>query len=506
MRILVTGGTGVIGRPTIDRLLERGHRVRLLSRNAAEDAEDWQGNVEAFPADMVDPAALRGAADDCDVVLHIAGIVAEHPPEVTFEKVNVDGTRHLLAEAERAGVGRFLLVSSLGADRGESAYHRSKREAERLVERFPGEWLILRPGNVYGPGDEVISLLLKMIRTLPAIPTVGMGNQPFQPVWAEDLAEALVLAVERRDLTRAALDLAGEEVTSTHDLLDRIGELTDRHPPRLPVPSFLAEAGAGMAEALGIDIPVHTDQLKMLEEGNTIPEGGSNALTAVFGVRPTPLADGLATLVDSLPEQLPSEGTGDLRQHRYWADIRGSRLSAEELIRIVRDDFPSLPNHALLEVGAEPGTPTRMEEGETLTLALPMRGNIQIRVEEVTPTSITAATLEGHPLAGAVRFLAEEEEGEGGVRFEIRTYTRASNLVDEIAMRTLGEPLKGVMWNSVVESVVERSGGEAADGVQAESEVLDPDALERIEKWMKTLMRSRRSREEGGGPGTGAVI
>src|SRR5690606_33920037 len=126
----------------------------------------------------------------------------EDPPEVTFEKVNVEGTRALLAEAERAGARRFVYVSSLGAPQGTSDYHRSKAAAEEAVRASGLDWLILRPGNVYGPGDEVISLLLKMVRTLPAIPVIGDGDQPFQPVWAEDLAQALALAVERREPSR----------------------------------------------------------------------------------------------------------------------------------------------------------------------------------------------------------------------------------------------------------------------------------------------------------------
>src|SRR5688500_11733885 len=134
MRVLVTGGTGVVGKPAVDKLLERGHTVRLLSRNADRDARLWESGVEPFAGSVGDDESVRGAAAGCDAVLHIAGIVAENPPEVTFDEVNVQGTRRLLAEAERAGVRRFVYLSSLGADRGTSDYHRSKRAAEVLVE------------------------------------------------------------------------------------------------------------------------------------------------------------------------------------------------------------------------------------------------------------------------------------------------------------------------------------------------------------------------------------
>src|SRR5687767_13594488 len=96
MRVLVTGGTGVVGRAAVTELLKKGHTVRLVSRNATEDARQWPSRgdapagVEAWPADISDQAELKGCADGCDLVLHVAGIVDESPPDVTFENTNVD--------------------------------------------------------------------------------------------------------------------------------------------------------------------------------------------------------------------------------------------------------------------------------------------------------------------------------------------------------------------------------------------------------------------------------
>ena len=91
MKILVTGGTGVIGEGVIPELLQRGHSVRLLSRHAEDDARQWRG-VEPFPGNVTEPSSLSGAANGCDAVVHIAGIAVEDPPKLTFASVNVDGT------------------------------------------------------------------------------------------------------------------------------------------------------------------------------------------------------------------------------------------------------------------------------------------------------------------------------------------------------------------------------------------------------------------------------
>ena len=496
MRVLVTGGTGVVGRPTVERLLARGHDVRLLSRHADRDAGDWKERVEGVPADVGDAASLAGAADGCGAVLHIAGIVAEDPPAVTFRKVHVEGTRNLIAESERAGVRRFVYVSSLGAESGSSDYHRSKRAAEELVRRFAGSWLVVRPGNVYGPGDEVISLLLKMLRGAPVLPVIGDGDQPFQPIWAGDLAAALALAVEEGAPSGQALELAGAEVTTTNQILDRLQEITATTAVRLPVPEWLARVGVGLARTLGLDLPIDAGQLTMLSEENVLDPTRPNALVELFGVTPTPLADGLRLLVDALPERKLREGRGDLRRHRYWADIEGSAMGPEELLRMVADDFASLPDPALLTVGVEPDSPVGLQEGETLTLEIPMRGHVQVRVEEVTPTAITAVTFQGHPLTGTIRFLTERL-GDGRVRFEVRSYTRPSTLLDQVAMATLGELMKAATWRSTVQAVIDRSGGKATAGIQSSEEVLDERAMADVERWMDGLVRARRRREQG---------
>ena len=147
MKVLVTGGSGVVGQAAIREILGEGHTVRLLSQDAAEAAKQWPSGVEPWPASITDHMALRGCAEGCELVLHAAESTDEWG-SMTYEVVNVDGTRGIVREAERCNVGRFIYLSSLGAETGESLYHRSKRRAEDVVRTFAGGWIILRPGNV----------------------------------------------------------------------------------------------------------------------------------------------------------------------------------------------------------------------------------------------------------------------------------------------------------------------------------------------------------------------
>ncbi len=166
----------------------------------------------------------------------------------------------------------------------------------------------------------------------------------------------------------------------------------------------------------------------------------------------------------------------------------------------MRSDFDGLTPDGLVKAGAEPGTQKRMEVGEALTLAIPLRGNIQVRVQEVTDDAVTCVTLEGHPLSGAIRFSAIERDG--ATRFEVRSYTRASDLVDRVGMMMGGHAAQAATWTGMVEEVVRRSGGEAVDGVHSETDTVPEEEAERIERWVEELVMRRR-REESPTPGEG---
>jgi NADH dehydrogenase len=482
----------VVGAGTVTELLGRGHTVVLLARHAEEDARQWPAAVTPRPGDVSDASSIRGAADGCELVLHMVGIV-EESDGATFDGVNVRGTANIIAEAERAGVKRFVFVSSLGAATGASDYHRSKAAGEALVRQFNGKWVICRPGNVYGPGDEQISLLLRLVRgPSPIVPTIGEGEQPIQPIWWEDCAKALANVVGRTDLAGRELDIAGPEVTCQNDLLKRFSRITGRHVLGVPVPYFLASLGARVVSLIGWDMSFNEQQLTMLREGSVVPPGSDNALTTILKVQPTPLDVGLRQLADLQPEQLPDKGVGALKRKRYWADIAASAYGPESLFALFRTSFNEvLP--VFVDAAAEPRSTDLIDEGETITLSLPMRGHVQVRVAELEPQQATLLTLEGHPLCGAVRFLSEKCGAT--VRFQVEVYDRPANVLDLIAMRTLGDRLQDHTWSEVVAQMVERSGGVACDGVQHDSTTLDEDEAKAIGRWLEGVAMRRKRME-----------
>ena len=135
-----------------------------------------------------------------------------------------------------------------------------------------------------------------------------------------------------------------------------------------------------------------------------------------------------------------------------------------------------------------------LREGETLTMRLPVRGNIQVRIEEMTPRRLTLVTLQGHPLAGAVRFRCEPRGRDGGecLRFEVQVHDRPANIADWAVMATVGGPLQRRTWIQIVEDVVRESGGTAPDGVHHESEKLEGEEAEQIERWLREMVVERK--------------
>jgi uncharacterized protein YbjT (DUF2867 family) len=496
MKVLVTGGTGLVGEATIAALLQRGHEVRILSRYGDRGVMRWPRGVEARAGDVASADAVKGSARGCDAIVHIAGIEEEAPPDSTFDKINVLGTRHVVAEADRAAVRRLVFVSSLGADTGESEYHKSKRRAEQSVRGCARPWVIVRPGAIYGPGDRNLSLILKMVRTYPAIPVVDGGNQRFQPIWHEDAGKAIAAALDTAEIAGQVLEIAGPDRTTMNDLLDRVERLVGRKPRRVPIPGAIASVGVQVASMLGFELPVSEARLTMLKEEIVIPAGRENALSSVLRVDPTPLDRGLRKLVGVTREQLPSEGVGPLVHKRYWADIEGSFFRAGALRDVFRR---SLAQVMPFETTQENGPITNLKKNQTFTVMLPLRGALSMRVEDITPDRITCATLEGHPLAGLLTFDFLERGAQ--VRFETGVHARGADTVDALLLATIGELLQDANWMAVVERVVKLSGGRAPAGAQMLITTLDDEEATKVEEWARELVvRRMRGRIPPGPP------
>ena len=185
MDLAITGATGFVGGHLLDLALAEGHQVRALTRRPQRERD----GVTWIEGALDKPDSLDRLAEGADAVIHVAGVINARDA-AGFEAGNVAGTAAMLAAAEKAGIKRFVHVSSLAAREPRlSQYGASKARSEELVEASPLPSAIVRPPAVYGPGDrETLELFKMAARGLVLLPPTGR----LSVIHVDDLARLLL--------------------------------------------------------------------------------------------------------------------------------------------------------------------------------------------------------------------------------------------------------------------------------------------------------------------------
>ncbi|WP_119304905.1 complex I NDUFA9 subunit family protein [Dongia deserti] len=269
--ITVFGGTGFLGRRLALRLAAEGASVRAAvrhphsARNALRTAELNQ--IALFGADVRDQASVAAAVAGADGVVNAVSAYVEKG-DVTFEAVHEQGAETVAREAASAGVARLVLVSGIGADpRSESPYIRARGRGELLVQQaFPGA-TVVRPGTMFGPGDALFGTLADLARLLPVLPLIGGGRTRLQPVYVEDVAEAITRMLADPGTAGRTFELAGPGVHTMRQLVTITMRLIGRRRLLVPLPFAIATVQARLFEFLSSP-PLTTSQVDLLRTDN----------------------------------------------------------------------------------------------------------------------------------------------------------------------------------------------------------------------------------------------
>ncbi|WP_232702886.1 complex I NDUFA9 subunit family protein [Halobacterium wangiae] len=280
MDVLVTGGTGFIGRHLCRELDERGHDVTALSRHP--DGTGLPESVGTAVGDVTAYDAVAEAMEGHDAVVNLVALSPLFKPKQGDERhldVHLGGTRNVVQAAEETGAEYVFQMSALGADpNGPTAYIRAKGAAESVVRESDLEHTIVRPSVIFGDGGEFVSFTKKLTTPyLTGLP--GGGKTRFQPIWVEDLVPMLADCVDDEDHWGETYELGGPEVLTLADVARLAYRAEGKSVRVLPVPMPLAGIGMRLADPLPF-VPFGTDQYRSLKFDNTVRE---NDLSA-FGV------------------------------------------------------------------------------------------------------------------------------------------------------------------------------------------------------------------------------
>jgi len=319
-RVTVFGGSGFIGRHLVQRLAARGDILRIAVRDPVGAAflkpMGDVGQVVPIKVDIRDEAAVAAAVAGTDAVVNCVGILFERGAQ-RFAEIHTAAAGRIARQAQKAGIKRFVQVSSLGADaHGPALYARSKAAGEAAVhEAFPAA-AVVRPSVVFGPEDDFFNRFAAMARVLPALPVLGAGPRlvrrsaggarlelcgdggpRFQPVYVGDVAAAIVRLLEDGSGSGKIYELGGPRIYSFKELMELVLRVVGRKRLLLPVPLPIAEIEARLLSLVPLPKPLLTrDQVLLLRRDNVV---SPNALgLAELGITPVAAELILPTYLD----------------------------------------------------------------------------------------------------------------------------------------------------------------------------------------------------------------
>lgn len=324
MKVLLTGGTGFLGKNVARRLAAAGHELRVLARGAS-NLEGLPAGVEVARGDVTDAESLKRAAEGCGAVFHMAALVKNWVPDAErFDRVNVGGFRNALAAARTAGArlvytSSFMAIGPAGPEPADEKhlhpggyrnhYERTKALADAAAREAAAagdDVVMLYPGVVYGPGDITDgNIVVQMVRDhlkgrFPGV--VGAGDKLWSYSYVEDVADGHARALEKGRKGERYF-LCGDNV-AMDDFFRSLERVSGVRPPRFHIPCAVA-SGLGFTLWAWAELTGHPPLLTQNEVGVFRHHWAYSSKKAQteLGYAPRSLEDGLRVTVDWMRAQ-----------------------------------------------------------------------------------------------------------------------------------------------------------------------------------------------------------
>ena len=305
---VVFGGSGFIGRNVVRELARRGWRVRVGVRRPHQSQflrpMGAVGQIQLSQVNIRHRPSIAEALKGADAVVNLVGVLFQDGAN-GFAAVQSAGAASIAQLSAEAGIKNLVHLSAIGADaEGDSIYARTKGEGEKAVLDAVPSATILRPSIVFGPEDGFFNRFATMATLTPftPLPLIGGGKTQFQPVYVDDVADAVCAALEQSDAKGRILELGGPGIYTFRELMEimlrEIGRKRLLAPLPAPVASLIGFFGQ-LAGKLPFVEPVLTqDQAKLAMIDNVVNTDGSVGTLADLGIEPQALEAILPTYME----------------------------------------------------------------------------------------------------------------------------------------------------------------------------------------------------------------
>jgi len=293
--ILLTGATGYVGRHLAAELVRRGVAVRGLVRRRSRATALAELGVELVEGDVLRPASLALAADGCDAVVHLVGLLREGW-RTTFDRVVVEGSRNVIAACCDRRVPRLAYVSALGVHPDSpSRYFATKGEVERLVRASGLTYQIWRPSLMLGRGEMLTDDLIRLLRRSPVMPLLqAPAGGRLQPLMIDDAVAIMGDLLVSDGAWNATYEIAGPEPLTIAEITRRIAAALGRRPLAVPIPTGPLRLATRLLAPVAPLLPVTADQLRMMAVDGTTDDEEYRRFSSVV---PLSIEEGVRRMV-----------------------------------------------------------------------------------------------------------------------------------------------------------------------------------------------------------------
>lgn len=296
MKVALIGGTGFVGSYLVDELIEQNHEPVLLVRPGSESKVQHSSRCRLVPGDAKDSEAIRRTLDGCDAAIYNIGLLREFKSkDITFDELHYQAAKRTIDSASALSVRRFILMSANGVKPDGTDYQRTKYQAEQHLQATDLDFTIFRPSVIFGEPrgrmefctqlrDEMIKLPLPAPLFFKGLLPFNAGTFMMSPIHIKDIARIFIKSLGVPETFGKTFVLCGPQSLTWKEIIRLIARASGKSKMTVPVPAFYMRIITTLFDRFNF-LPITSDQLTMLLEGNT---GDASDIFAQLGIEPTP--------------------------------------------------------------------------------------------------------------------------------------------------------------------------------------------------------------------------